>query len=353
VIKKNFSQYYAQSPNEIFYGTDMQRLRDDFRNGRRPSECEVCWVNESKSVTSMRNHGISKFKDLLDQERLDDPTLSNLIIMGNNVCNFNCRICEPNKSSKIAMEELRHTSDEIKIKEIKFHLDESNYSYQYDQVLESLSDLEQLHILGGEPLLWKRFPELLKDIIARDRAKSIRLEINTNSSIDPTFIIPYLSEFKYVEILLSIDDIGNRFEIQRGGKWATVLKNIETFKSIESTNISVKLTPTVNIQNLLYLDELVSFANSMNLSIIWTYLEVPSEFNIDRITYETKKLVWEKYNSHSDPELRAIANRVTQTKPVTDRRFLDAVEKFDSRRKQDFSLHHPELVKAMSGHKEN
>jgi MoaA/NifB/PqqE/SkfB family radical SAM enzyme len=345
IIQKNF-KHSDQTLTDIFYGPELEKLRHDLKTGRKPEECRVCWDNENKSITSVRNHGNAKNMDRLDYELFDDPKILNFSILGNNTCNFACRICQPRSSSKISLEALKSTLDKQKRQEIEFFLNEENYKDQHLQVFELLDELQHLHIFGGEPLLWKKLPWMLEEIISRDRARVIHLELTTNCSIDPSFLTKLLSQFKSVEILLSIDDIGPRFEIQRGSTWNTIIKNIEIYKSM--SDVKIKLSPTVNIQNLLYLDELVSFANESQLDIVWNYLTTPIEFNIDYITDETKRLALEKYFDHPEPELRAIAYRLQQTKSVSGEKFIEAVNRYDSLRNQNFKQHHAELVTAMS-----
>jgi sulfatase maturation enzyme AslB (radical SAM superfamily) len=136
-----------------------------------------------------------------------------------------------------------------------------------------------------------------------------------------------LHKFKYVEILISIDDIGQRFEIQRGGSWEQVLKNIKSFKEEQSSKFMVRLSPAINIQNLLYLDQLVDFSSLFDLQIVWSYLDTPEFFSINNTTQTTKNLVYKKYANHHNDELRSIAARVINSKPVDGTIFLDYMKK--------------------------
>jgi sulfatase maturation enzyme AslB (radical SAM superfamily) len=157
-----------------------------------------------------------------------------------------------------------------------------------------------------------------------------------------------LHQFQSVEILVSIDDIGSRFEIQRGGQWAEILHNLKLFHQLKSTQFSVKITPTVNIQNLLYLDQLVSFCDTMGFEIVWWYLETPDYLCIDNTTQQVKDLVWKKYSQHNNSELRAIATRVVASPPGDATKFLYHMQQHDQRRFQSFESVHPEIFDAMS-----
>ena len=176
----------------------------------------------------------------------------------------------------------------------------------------------------------------------------MQLEFSTNGSHFSNAIIKLFKQFKKVEVLLSIDNIGPRFEIERGGAWSTIKENISQFAKINSEFISVKLAITVNIQNLLYLDEMVDFAGEKNVSINWTYLEYPSYLCIDNVTQSVKDLVYTKYHDHHNPELQKISNRVQLAKPISGQTFINYMNQLDKRRGQHFSQTHSEIFNAMS-----
>ena len=155
-------------------------------------------------------------------------------------------------------------------------------------------------------------------------------------------------KFKSVLILISIDDINERFEIQRGGRWNQVSRNIQTFKNLKSPTFDVKIAPTVNIQNLLYLDQLVDFCENLDLEIVWCFLESPQYLSIDFITTAAKNIAYQKYINHPEPELQAIAQRVNQFQPINDNLFLTYMKKLDQRRGQDSSVVLEEIFNAMS-----
>jgi hypothetical protein len=335
---------------EMFHGDEMKNLRAQMKQGIKPIGCQVCWDAESKNTTSFRNHVMNKFGDRLDQEWVDNPQLRSLDWSPSNLCNFNCRICNATSSSKIALEEIKHTQDQNKKQYLKERLTINKESVDWETLGGDavFCNIEQLHILGGEPFKWKQLPVLLEKLIACNYAKNIVIEFNTNGSVYPTRIIELLHQFRSVEILISIDDIGPRFETQRGGQWAEILYNLKLFHQLKSTQFCVKISPTVNIQNLLYLDHLVDFCNTMGFEIVWWYLEDPDYLCIDNTTQQVKDMVWKKYSQHNNPELRAIAKRVVAGPPGDATTFLYHMQQYDQQRFQSFKSSHPEIFDAMS-----
>jgi len=327
----------------------ISQIRTDIKHARRHQNCKSCWKAEEFGQTSFRQIYNIKYEDQFDLDWVDSPGPRDLTVSPSNLCNFKCRICFPGTSSKVASEKLKFASDLKEKQKLKNIINISkNNNITADKILSLAAELKYLHILGGEPFLWPELNCLLDKLIDHGLAKNIQIEFNTNGSLFPNQIISKLLKFKFVEILISIDDIGKRFELQRGGKWESVLQNVLSFKKLKCANFSVKVSPTVNIQNLLYLDQLVDFYNQHNLEIVWTFLENPYYFSIDQITEKMKNIVYEKYIGHPNLELQMIAKRMHQTAAVDGQLFLHHMNQFDQRRDQNSKIILKELFDAMS-----
>jgi MoaA/NifB/PqqE/SkfB family radical SAM enzyme len=332
---------------EIFNGNSIKKIQKQMASGIRPVECTTCWEAESKQTTSLRQHMFKKFGKEFEQQYFDYPNLKVLQFVPNNTCNFSCRICNPIYSSKILAEELKYLADDAK-KSITNIINLNKKNINVEMLANSCKDVEYLRILGGEPFLWTELPVLLEKIINQGYSKNIKIGFSSNGSIYPASLLPLLKQFNSTEILLSIDDLYDRFEIQRGGKWGEIYQNLILFKKLKSeSKISVKISPTVNIQNLLYLDQLVDFCNQLDFEIVWCYLENPRMLCIDNVTQKVKDIVKEKYTNHTCAELQAIAIRVQQTQPYKNQDFISYMSKLDGRRKKDFQKSHKIIFDAM------
>jgi len=336
--------------NEIFHNTAMVTLRAQMKEGIRPNECRVCWDVEKRGVTSLRLHAINKYQDQNDHGWIDHLKIHDVSINPSTLCNFKCRICNSQQSSQITVEELKYATDPTEIFYLKDLLKLANQdSSRLEKSLEELNyEFDHLHVMGGEPFLLPNLASMLEKVIKSGNSKNMQLEFNTNGSVFSDKIIKLFNQFKKVELLLSIDNIGPRFEVERGGSWAVIKENISQFSKINSETISVKLAITVNIQNLLYLDEMVNFAHQNNFDIVWWYLEYPSYLCIDNITQSVKDLVYKKYHNHSTSELQKISSRVQSTIAVNGQPFINYMNQLDQRRGQHFSQTHSEIFKAMN-----
>lgn len=338
----------SQSIQDIFNNQEIDQVRQQMIAGKSPDGCKTCTILEKYGSVSFRKLMAKKHSDMLDQSLIDDPKIVDLTISPSSLCNFKCRICDAHASTSIRSELLSFAQTQEEKKQIKqiFKIHEDS---KFDYIFSDTTTVapEFLHILGGEPFLWPKLPLMIDKLIYNGKSKNICLEFSTNGSVYPTYFDRIIENFKKVEVLISIDAIGQQFEIQRGGDWETVLKNLKKFAGYNTSPTSIKLSPTVNIQNLLYLDNIVNLADQLRVDIVWTYLDTPSYLCIDNITAAVKQKVQELYKNHRVQELRDIAHRVTLSEPVSGEMFLSHIEKLDQRRNQDFSKFHQEICESM------
>ena len=351
-FKYSTGNSYNNTLTEIFLNSDTQKIKDQMQQGIKPDGCSICFHIENSGGTSIRQHAIDKFGKQSDRGWIDNLFVRDLTIVPSSLCNFKCRICNPVASSQIAVEKLKYANDAssaVELKQfLKFARSDLDESMQ-DSLLEIQNTLEYLHILGGEPFMLPGLKELLNKIISSGNSKHMQLEFNTNGSIWPANIVGLFSQFDKVEILLSIDNVGSMFELERGGIWTTVEQHIRQFAALPRHDVSIKLCTTVNIQNLLYLDRLVEFAKDVGIDIVWTYLDDPKHLCIDYVTQTVKDLVYQKYHNHSNSKLAGISDRVQNATATSGLEFLEYTDMIDQRRGQEFFKTHPEIYAAMGG----
>lgn len=338
----------AASIDQIFQNDLFQQMRRDMIEGRAPDRCSICWHAEQSGTQSHRQLAMQKYGDRLDQEWLDDPQIRDVTIAPSSLCNFKCRICGPWASTSWATEEIQASNTDAEKAVYRAYLRTYNDQDLIDSIL-ARPQLEYLHVMGGEPLIWNGLEPLINGLVQDDRAKKISLEFNTNASVFPESIMRTMAKcFRSVEILLSIDNIGTRFEIERGGHWPDILTNVKKFVALKSSNVTVMLAPTVNIQNVLYLETLLDLANELGVAVVWHYLENPSFLCVDHVTDRVKTLVDSLYHDHTDPNLRNIALRIKHSLGSDGKQFIAYSDKLDQRRNQKFAETHAELYRAMN-----
>lgn len=332
---------------DLFQNDAMTQLRQDFLDNKKPDGCKTCWKNESTSLRSNRLSHLQLLKKDLLSDLLHSPKITSLDLKPGNTCNFKCRICDPTNSSLYAEERSKY---------FKFDLtktdnwsDNSNCLHQIAQLLPTLTNID---MYGGEPFLIKKFSTILKEAIDKDYAKRIRLHYNSNGSIFPDHLIDLWRHFKHVDIQFSIDAIEDRFELERGGQWSVVNHNIQKLLALNLPNLKISIMPAISIMNILYLDELLKWAESLQLPINPLYVDSPQEFSIRNLTSEAKQLVFQKYQDCQWPEMQKILNTILHSPDNNGQGFRTLTAHFDQIRNQQFGDSHKEIADAMqyTGH---
>lgn len=338
----DFGNIANDTLEDVFYGKDMNNLRQSFLNGEKPAGCQRCWLNEQRGVSSIRQHNIKRLKEKFLTEYLDDPKIAYLDLKFQNTCNFKCRICGSESSSLFAEEQRQHLKIEPKA-QLKWSEDD-NFVNQINALLPQIANID---MYGGEPFLIKKFSAVLERAVNSNVANNIRLHYNSNGSIWPEMFIPYWPHFKQVDIHFSIDAVGKRFELQRGGSWSEVESNILRIKNLGLENLNISIMPSVSVMSVYYLDEVIDWAELHGFQIFTSHVTNPSNFSLSGLTQEAKDLVLNKFKDHPWPEFKNMLELI-KAAPVSDgKSFCKKTQWFDTVRKENFSESHPEIAKAM------
>lgn len=334
--------------SEIYYGPQMERIRSELLSGIRSPGCEKCWRLDDQNLYSNRQWQVERDQRNFYREWYDDLQIRSLDLKPGNVCNFLCRTCNPTSSSAIA-DEWRRSQRKSGVFEIISDRWDGYNEFMWAELDSVLPTIRNLDFYGGEPFLLKELKGFLTRAVEQGHADHIRLHLNSNGSVWPEDIIGTILKFKEVNICLSIDDIGTRFEIERGGVWADVEENILKFKALEADNpnFEMNIFPTVNIQNIYYLGELLDWAEQHRIEYVLNYLDTPEHYNIDYMTNAAKELVYNKYHNHKIELLRNLAQRIKSSTGSDGSAFRRQVGIFDRMRKQNFAQTHPEFSAAM------
>jgi len=328
--------------DDAFSSNYMKSLRQQFLAGDKPKECSRCWNNEDRGLSSIRVHNTKLLKKSFVLERLENPNIARIDIKFNNTCNFKCRICSPGSSSLIAAEHKKFLNIPIKPQ-----VNWSESDSFVNQMTAKLPQLENIDMFGGEPFLIKKFATVLHTAVEQGYAKNIRLHYNSNGSIWPKEFLPYWPHFKEVDLHFSIDAVGKRFELQRGGSWDQVEENILRIKNLNLPNLTISLMPTINIMSVYYLDEVYDWAIKHNFKLFASNLTDPLEFSLNNLTKQARDLIVKKFHNHPWHELQNIVKLLKSTLPGTGESFVEKIKWFDSVRQENFAKSHLEIAEAM------
>lgn len=338
----NFGNVSSDRLDSVFTGAKMQQLRQQLMDGQRPTECSRCWDQEKQGLTSIRQYNTKRFKQSFMTRYFEEPQIATVDLKFQSTCNFKCRICGPISSSLFAEELSKHGLFKIKSQP------RWSESQQFiSQMHELLPELNNIDMYGGEPFLIKKFSEVLKTAVDTGVAKNIRLHYNSNGSIWPDRFVEYWPHFQQVDIHFSIDDVGDRFSLQRGGSWQDVEANILRIKNLNFPNMSISIMPSLNIMNVLYINEVVEWARRHDFQIFFNHVTVPAEFGLASLTQEAKNLILAKHKNNVWPEIQEIVKYIESSPTNNANEFCNKTKWFDTVRGENFSETHPEIAKAM------
>jgi len=183
--------------------------------------------------------------------------------------------------------------------------------------------------------------------VDQGHAGNIRLHYNSNGSIYPEKFIKQWKSFKHVDIHFSIDNVGKRFELERGGSWAQVDSNIRKLLSLQLPNVKISIMPAISIMNVFYIDELLDWASELDLPVNPLYISAPIGFALQNLTTEAKTLIINKFKNCQWSEIKNILSYITTLPGSDGKEFIKLCNQFDHLRNENFADSHPEVANAM------
>lgn len=270
--------------NDIQNSNDMKKLRQAFLAGEQPQTCRKCWMEERAGRTSKRMHTLDRLKHIVgDQTWTEDAMpLMFLDLKLGNICNLKCRICGSWSSSQFATEEINDALPEDK---------KHTYAYQmlragawpkenaqfWNEIDSVLANIRYIEFTGGEPFMIDQHFDMLQGIVDRGIAGQVEIHYNTNGTIFPKRAEAIWKHFKTIEIAFSIDDVEQRFEYQRSNAvWSEVCANLDRFRDLKEIypNIQLQICTTVNVFNVLYLDQVAKWISVNRESFNFVYWNI-------------------------------------------------------------------------------
>lgn len=352
------------SLSEIQNSNYMSNMRQQFLNGEQPQTCRRCWQEERSGRTSKRMHTLDRLKHMINDTEwtADAKPLMFLDLKLGNICNLKCRICGSWSSSQFAAEELSFVSKEKQ---------KSTFAYQmlqdgawprrspefWAELDKHLDDVRYIEFTGGEPFMIKEHFQLLQKLVDTGRARQIEIHYNTNGSIYPDDAEEIWKHFKHVEIAVSIDDVGARFEYQRANAvWPDVCDNIACFRHLKQkhTNITLQVCCTVNIHNVYYIEEVANWIATQEFDFVyWNMLHDPYYLSIATLPTRAKeaitvKLETAQVNYKTQQEFQNIISFMNRGNSLDGKLLRMNVYDLDQKRAQNLADVAPELAQLIN-----
>ena len=217
-----------KSIGEILDGEKNKQIKQDMLRDAKPKSCSACHLLEknknSFDIISSRIYYLRELKSipLETYDNVDNFNLHHVDIRWSNTCNHACVYCGPYASSKWAQE----------LKEVVKKPTEQSIDEVKQLVFANASQLKNIYMAGGEPLLMKENEEFLELLL--DVNPNVQLRVNTNLSRCNTKVFDLICKFKNVHWTVSVDEIEEQFEYVRyGGNWSEFLENLIIIQKLD------------------------------------------------------------------------------------------------------------------------
>lgn len=272
---------------------ELENLRKSFLENKQDTQCKRCWKEEEAGKKSLRSrlseHKGSKntkkiFEKYIETKKyLEYPRV--LTLIPGNECNLACPSCSGEFSSK--WNSLIDNGDyKLQSKMTNWNMSDADYQ----DIVDNSEKLQKIELFGGEPFLNKRNQKLLIDkLIEKGTSKKITLYFNTNGTVfDDQYMERITSNFKFVEIRLSMDGLYKQFEYLRyGADFEKVCINARKFKALPNTDFEIICT--VSIFNVFSLEDIDNFCKEQNWSVYYNIANYPSYLLLHNLPEAVKK----------------------------------------------------------------
>ena len=235
----------------ILESTELEKIKKDLLENHHNDNCDQCYSSEKNSGTaSLRNHFNSQYPDL-------DKGLQFLDLRWSNLCNLSCVYCDPKQSST-----WEDKLNSYKVKTIK-----NSYDMELEEwVLSKSTQIHELILIGGEPLLMKQNISLLKKI-SDDARVSIITNLSYNLSTNPCAEVLFNRPLDNTLWNISVENYGDKFEyVRTGADWVQFKNNLELL--VERAPNTITLLMVYGIFSALNLFDTVKMYHSMGIKKI-------------------------------------------------------------------------------------
>lgn len=321
----------------------LTNIKQEFTNGQWPQGCERCKIEEANQVKSKRQLDHDRWHEHYTEYQLDSNQFITASIAFGNTCNLKCITCGPYSSSRW-QSEYRDVYN-VNILPLKF--------YKKDFAAEFVSQapgIVHLDIPGGEPFLSgvTEQKQLLQHYVDSGQAANVTLHYTTNATVMPDSEWWQLwSHFKEVEIQLSIDGVGSRFEyIRYPADWQQVSANITEYVARQD-QVRLSVSHTVSAYNIYYLDEFFTWCYNQQLPRPWLgRVHNPVHMRAGVWPQAIRTAIAEHLltSQHSDVIVWAQMLLKSDDSEYYDQ-FLQRTQQHDQYRNLDFKTTFPELTK--------
>jgi hypothetical protein len=166
----------------------------------------------------------------------------------------------------------------------------------FKQQLLEITNLKNIHFMGGETLLTDRFEDLVDTMIEHKRF-DLCFSFVSNGTVFRPELLDKLKQFTRVGIEISVETVDEHNAYQRQGTDTTlVLNNVQRYLDhCNGTSITVTLRPAVSILTIGYYAGLLQYALDHKLIVKGLLCYNPRFLNAEILPTKIKQLYLERF----------------------------------------------------------
>lgn len=269
---------------EWFDSEPVRHFRQGVLGERPVSACTRCYQEESMGGNSRRIKSNQKsvifrqaFADSFEQSpgrrHFDESGITSThpidihIDLGN-YCNLACKMCNAQASSTIASQQVKWGIESSKqYLGTDWTRDQQVWNSFLTQLLD-IPKLNNIHFMGGETLLTRRFEDFVDHMIAHDRLDVCFSFVTNGTTFNPE-LMTKLKKFRRVGIEVSIETVDAHNVYQRQGTDNhLVMTNLDRYQDMcNGSNITLTARPAVSALTIGYFPGLLEYCLDKKLIV--------------------------------------------------------------------------------------
>ena len=302
---------------EWFNSDPVRHFRQGVLGDRPVSACSRCYQEESMGGNSRRIKSNQKsvifqqaFADSFEQspgrQHFDQSGTTgthpiDIHVDLGNYCNLACKMCNAQTSSTIASQQVKWG---IESSRQYLGTDWTQDQQVWNSFLKQLIDIPKLnniHFMGGETLLTRRFEDLVDHMIAHDRL-DVCFSFVTNGTTFKPELMNKLKKFRRVGIEVSIEtvDVHNSYQRQ-GTDNQLVMTNLDRYLDMcNGSSITLTARPAVSALTIGYFPGLLEYCLDRNLIVKSLLVTNPRFLDAVTLPHTAKQQYLEHYQTLAD-----------------------------------------------------
>lgn len=345
------------TPEQRWNSSELNQLRQEFIQGKKPQACHRCWDEEASGKTSLRQRQQEYFPNDYNEFIRSGLWLhgpKTAVFKISNVCNLACRSCAGWDSNSFTPEGHHYQKQYQTVMDVFGEIKPHNRfipllaprHMDFSQYYNIARNLKKIDFFGGEPFLNITQLDLLEYLVDQGLSKNITLYYSTNCTNHPTERLKRAwNHFQRVEIAVSIDGLEQEFEYLRWpAQWSNMLEVLDHIKSLNAQldcEVFVMGAMTFSLMNAWNVDALTHWIKNNVGPYYINMVQSPDYLAVHVAPDHVKQSV---LNHVTNQELRSYM-QLKPHNPTLWRQFIIWMKRQDQYRGQQFDTVFPDYWK--------